>query len=151
GDFDSSDSFTSAGWFAPRYLPQDGGSPNRGAFISRMKVEGKDETETYRGWDLYWDGAESYDKKKEPQKVDNHTGTFAVHLSSGGPKNEILVRTKQRYDRSEWRHVAFRYDGSGHASGVRIAVNGKPEELEVITDALAGSIRNDAPLQFGKR
>lgn len=146
GDFDSIDAFTVAGWFQPRYLPQDSGSPNLGALLSRMRIEG----ETHRGWDLYWDGSGSYEDKK-PQKVDSHTGTFAVHLASAGPKNEILVRTRQRFDRSEWRHLAFTYDGSGHAAGVRIYVNGKPQELEVVTDALDGSIRTDAPLQFGKR
>ena len=151
GDFDTSDSFTVAGWFEPRYLPQDSGSPNRGAFVSRMRVEGQDDSYSYRGWDLYWDGAASYDKDKKPQKIDSHTGTFAVHLASAGPRNEVLVRTKQRYDHSEWRHVAFRYDGSGHASGVHITVNGKAQDLEVITDELNGSIRTDAPLQFGKR
>jgi hypothetical protein len=151
GDFDTADAFTVAGWFEPRYLPQDAGSPNRGAFVSRMRVLGKDDSESHRGWDLYWDGAASYDQDKKPQKIDSHSGTFAVHLSSAGPKNEILVRTKQRFDRADWRHVAFSYNGSGHASGVRIAVNGKAQELEVIADELSGSIRTDAPLQFGKR
>jgi len=147
GDFESTDSFTVAGWFQARQLPQNGGVSETGALLSRMRIDG----EKRNGWDMYWDGATSYDKEKKPQKVDGDTGTIDVHLANAGPKNEVLVRTKQRLGRADWYHIAFTYDGSGHASGIHIYVDGKPQELEVVTDALTGSIRTDAPLQFGKR
>ncbi len=146
-DFESSDTFTVAGWFQARQLPQNGGVSEMGALLSRMRIDG----DKRKGWDLYWDGAKSYDKDKKPEKVEGDTGTIDVHLSSAGPKDEILVRTKQRLGRADWYHVAFTYDGSGHAAGVHIFVDGKPQEVEVVTDSLNGSVRTDAPLQFGKR
>ena len=147
GDFDATDAFTVAGWFQARQLPQNGGVSEMGALLSRMRIDG----DKHNGWDLYWDGAKSYDKDKKPEKVEGDTGTIDVHLAGAGPKNEILVRTKQRLGRADWYHVAFTYDGSGHAAGIHVYVDGKPQELEVVTDALSGSIRTDAPLQFGKR
>ena len=43
------------------------------------------------------------------------------------------------------------YDGSGKASGLSIFANGKPMELEIVRDALKGTIRTDAALTVGRR
>ncbi len=46
-------------------------------------------------------------------------------------------------------HVAVTYDGSGHASGVRIFLNGNRVETEVIEDNLTGSPDSASPVEIG--
>jgi hypothetical protein len=51
-----------------------------------------------------------------------------------------------------WKHIFFSYDGSGHASGVKIFINGVPVETHVLKDNLGtASIRTGAPMQLGWR
>jgi hypothetical protein len=51
-----------------------------------------------------------------------------------------------------WKHIFFTYDGSGHASGIRIFVNGSAIATRVVSDNLGqATIRNGAPLQLGWR
>jgi len=51
-----------------------------------------------------------------------------------------------------WKHIFFTYDGSGHASGVKIYINGVPLATHVLKDNLGrASIRTDAPMQLGWR
>jgi hypothetical protein len=48
-------------------------------------------------------------------------------------------------------HLAFTYDGSGKAAGVKLYIDGQPQEVEVVTDTLEGSIRTSAPFQVARR
>jgi hypothetical protein len=51
-----------------------------------------------------------------------------------------------------WKHIFFTYDGSGHASGVKIYVNGTPVATSVLKDNLGRkTIHIDAPMQLGWR
>jgi hypothetical protein len=51
-----------------------------------------------------------------------------------------------------WTHIFFTYDGSGHASGIRIYVNGVPVATHVLKDNLGkATIRTDAAMQLGWR
>ncbi|QEG37411.1 DUF1553 domain-containing protein [Bythopirellula goksoeyrii] len=54
---------------------------------------------------------------------------------------------------NEWHHVFVTYDGSKLASGVVIYVDGKPQQVDVWSDALKfkGGIRNSEPLLLGRR
>jgi len=63
-------------------------------------------------------------------------GCVAVGLHHQWPGNSIKVRLKSAIPTNEWVHVTFTYDGSSHASGLRIFINGKPSEVEVIRDHL---------------
>jgi hypothetical protein len=63
-------------------------------------------------------------------------GFLAVGLHHQWPGNSIKVRSESAIPTNEWVHVAFTYDGSSHASGLRIFINGKPAEVEVIRDHL---------------
>lgn len=146
GDFERTDAFTVAGWFQPRHVPNEMGNALKGAFLSRLKVDSVGLS--YRGWDLYWDGKPYSAKTK---KGGSRTAAVAVHLAHAGPSGEILVRTRREFDRVAWRHLAFTYDGSGRAAGVRLYVNGILEPMQVVSDRLNGTMRTDAPLQFGKR
>ena len=65
--------------------------------------------------------------------------------------NAIQIRTRERLKLGDWYHVTLTYDGSGKAAGLRLYVNGKPSEVDVVRDTLAGSIRNDGALRVGSK
>jgi hypothetical protein len=51
-----------------------------------------------------------------------------------------------------WKHIFFTYDGSGHASGIKIFVDGKPVATSIVADNLGTApIRTPAPMQLGWR
>ena len=51
-----------------------------------------------------------------------------------------------------WKHIFFTYDGSGHASGLKIFINGVQVATSVLKDNLSNaSIRTGAPMQLGWR
>src|SRR5262249_37521352 len=51
-----------------------------------------------------------------------------------------------------WNHVFITYDGSGKVGGVRIYVNGVPQENRLITaDNLKNTIRTKVPLTLAQR
>ena len=51
-----------------------------------------------------------------------------------------------------WKHIFFTYDGSGHASGLKIFINGVQVATSVLKDNLnSASIRTGAPMQLGWR
>jgi hypothetical protein len=82
------------------------------------------------------------EKKPEKKEPPDTTPLIAVRVSTVAP-----LPTD-----GQWRHIFFTYDGSGHASGVKIFVDGKPASTEVETDTLHGqSIRTSAPMQLGWR
>jgi hypothetical protein len=63
-------------------------------------------------------------------------GFVTVGLHHQWPGNSITIRSRSAIPTNEWIHVAFTYDGSSHASGLRIFINGKPIEVEIIRDHL---------------
>ena len=51
-----------------------------------------------------------------------------------------------------WKHIFFTYDGSGHASGIKIYVNGVQVATSVLQNNLGrATIRTSAPMQLGWR
>ncbi len=63
-------------------------------------------------------------------------GRVSVGLHHMWPGNSIKVRSRATLPTNEWTHVAFTYDGSSRAAGVKIHVNGSPVETETIRDGL---------------
>ena len=130
GDFERDQPFSAGGWFQVRFNPTAIGDVNIGSLMSRMQT-----SPGLRGWDLWYDN-----------------GAIAVHLVRDWPKNVIRVQTKAKpFDKGEWHHAFFTYDGSGKAAGVKIYVDGKPQPLQIVTDGLSGSIRTTAPWELGRR
>ena len=68
-----------------------------------------------------------------------------------GPTMLSAVQTRETVlAGNRWNHILATYDGSGKAAGVRLYVDGGLKEEVVQQDALAGSVRADVPLQFGR-
>jgi hypothetical protein len=67
------------------------------------------------------------------------------------PDQLIHLRTRERFSLSEWTHAMFTYDGSGKAAGVKLFINGKFVETEILQDRLAGSMQTAAELQVGNK
>src|SRR5438128_557411 len=58
-------------------------------------------------------------------------GHVAVGLHHMWPGNSLNVRAGVALPTNEWVHVAFTYDGSSRAAGLRIFLNGAPAKAEV--------------------
>lgn len=58
------------------------------------------------------------------------------------PGNAIGIRARQALPVGGWSHVTVTYDGSSRAEGVRLYVDGKPAEVEVVRDNLYKDIRH---------
>jgi hypothetical protein len=76
---------------------------------------------------------------------------LTMSLAADAPSGGIRVRTRDRLHYGDWYHVAVTYDGSGKAAGVKVFVNGKRADLDIVEDRLAGSIAVDAPMTIGSR
>ncbi|WP_202796962.1 DUF1553 domain-containing protein [Pedosphaera parvula] len=63
-------------------------------------------------------------------------GRVAVGLHHMWPGNSLKVTTSNAIPTNEWVHIAMTYDGSSHANGVQIYIDGEPTPLEVIRDGL---------------
>ncbi|KAB2667797.1 MAG: DUF1553 domain-containing protein [Verrucomicrobia bacterium] len=72
-------------------------------------------------------------------------GHAAVGLHHMWPGNAIKVRTRAAIPTNAWTHVAFTYDGSSRARGVRVYLDGVPAEVEVIRDHLWKDITYGSP------
>jgi hypothetical protein len=100
------------------------------------------DSKTRRGFELWYD---------EPVLVgiQKRAAHLVVRLSADYPASAIEVRSKARFTQGEWNHVALAWDGSGKAAGLRLYVNGKGSDLEVLRDSLSGSLRNSGELRIG--
>lgn len=56
------------------------------------------------------------------------------------PGNAISIRAKASLPLNEWTHVTVTNDGSSRAAGLRLFVNGRPAEVEIIRDQLTKDI-----------
>jgi len=87
---------------------------------------------------------EKKDEEKKPEKKEPQDTTPLVAI-------RVSTVTEAPTD-GKWRHIFFSYDGSGHASGVKIFIDGNPVATAVESDTLHGeSIRTSAPMQLGWR
>ena len=64
---------------------------------------------------------------------EGHPQVSLVHF---WPGNAIRLRAKQPIALNTWTQIAFTYDGSSKAAGVRLYVDGAPVEVEVLRDRL---------------
>ncbi|HET7216819.1 MAG TPA: DUF1553 domain-containing protein [Vicinamibacterales bacterium] len=130
GRFDRGDAFSLALWVKGR-----GNTP----MAVLQKREGK-----RHGYALEFEDPVLVDIQKWAARM-------TVSLAADSPAGGIRVRTRNRLRYGDWYHVAVTYNGSGKAAGVKVFVDGKPADLELVEDRLTGSIAIDAPLTVGNR
>src|SRR5207248_7135903 len=78
----------------------------------------------------------------------------AVGLHHQWPGDSLKIRSQAAIPSNQWTHVAFTYDGSSRAAGLRIFLNGRPAEVEVICDKLRKDLTyaaGDPELAIGYR
>ncbi len=83
----------------------------------------------------------------ELELVDGHVRWSAIHL---WPGSAASVRVRAPLTIGEWTHLVATYDGSSHAGGLRVYVNGELAGVEVVRDALDGPLA-DHTLELGSR
>ncbi len=131
GDVEANQPFTVAFWVRPDLRPlesKDAKQPS-GVIVARANAK-----EDSRGWQL------RINQRK-----------LAFTLTHAGPHNAAAVETKEKVlIEGRWNHIAATYSGSGKAEGMKLYVDGQPQELNVIQDKLDGSMRTSAPMTFGR-
>ena len=132
GDFDRGDAFTLAFWLRPT---------GHAEAAVMQKIE---DAAGRRGYELLLDESEAVPVLKRGSRL-------TVRFTSRWPADAIEVRTTARLLANTWTHIALAYDGSGKAAGMRLYLDGKPCEVEVLRDHLTGSMRNSRPLEIGNR
>lgn len=97
----------------------------------------------WRGWDFYLKGSNQ----------------LSLRLIHSLPHNYIQVTSTEPIKKEDWAHVAFTYDGSSQANGVKLFVNGKAIETTTEYDRLYKSIKpvrvsdhvlEDRPIRVGR-
>ncbi|MDX2304503.1 MAG: DUF1553 domain-containing protein [Microscillaceae bacterium] len=83
-----------------------------------------DKNGQWRGWDLFLDSK-------------NRLSARLIHCL---PTDLIQVTSQEEIPLKKWTHVAFSYDGSGKAKGLKLFINGKPCISQVEMDNLYKSI-----------
>jgi hypothetical protein len=123
GDFEGDEPFSVAAWVK---LPANDGSAS---ILARM-----DEANGYRGWDFWIEGRR-----------------IGAHIINKWPENAVKAVTTDQLPADQWVHVAFVYDGSRKAAGLKVYVNGQAKPLNVSSDSLSETIRTQVPLKIGQR
>jgi hypothetical protein len=75
----------------------------------------------------------------------------AVRLSQRWPSDAAAVRTKDFLIQGNYYHLAVVSDGSGRAAGIRIYLDGKPVETEILADKLSRPVVARRPVETGNK
>ncbi|MDA7916065.1 DUF1553 domain-containing protein [Verrucomicrobia bacterium] len=67
-------------------------------------------------------------------------GRLSASLIHFWPGNALRVKTTETLPVGKWHHVVMTYDGSSRARGLKLFVNGKEAEVEVVRDQLTRMI-----------
>ncbi len=119
GGFGYFDKFSCAAWVHP--------TAPTGTILSRMTPEPK---------------ADGY-------YLQLNRGKLQVNLVKRWLDDAIRVETRRKLPMNRWSHVLVSYDGSRRASGVRVYIDGRREDLDVRLDALNQSFASQEPLRVG--
>jgi mono/diheme cytochrome c family protein len=131
GDVETNQPFTVSLWVRPDLRPLDSKDVKQPSGVILARADAKKNS---RGWQL----------RINARKL-------AFTLAHAGPGNAATVETKDTVlIEGRWNHITATYSGSGKADGMKLYVDGEPQELNVIKDKLEGSIRTRAPMTFGR-
>jgi mono/diheme cytochrome c family protein len=131
GDVEGNQPFTVAFWLRPDLRPLDSKDAKQPSGVIVARANAKEDS---RGWQL------RINQRK-----------LAFTLTHAGPHDAAAVETKEKVlIEGRWNHITATYSGSGKAGGMKLYVDGKPQELKVVEDKLDGSVRTSAPMTFGR-
>ena len=124
GDYEAGMPFSAAAWIK---VPAGDGY---GAICARMEAP-----PGYKGWDFWL----------QQRRV-------GMHIVGTWPDQAIKVVSRNQLPANQWAHVAVAWDGRRSAAGVKVWVNGRPQEVNVESDSLRDqSIRTSVPWKLGQR
>lgn len=76
-------------------------------------------------------------------------GRPQVVLAARIVDDAIRVEAETVLPRGEWSHVAWTYDGSRSAAGIKLYVDGRPAPPRIVTDTLSNKFKTTEPLTVG--
>ena len=123
GDFERDKAFSAGAWVK---IPK---SAQPGSIVARM-----DDGHDHRGWDLWFE-----------------SGRIASHLVHKWDEDALKVITKASIKADEWNHVFVTYDGASKAEGLKVYINGLPQEAEIPVNRLKSTIHTDVPFKIAQR
>jgi hypothetical protein len=124
GDFDFNQPFSCAAWV--KLAAND----SSGAIIARM-----DDTDNYRGWDLWVEGRR-----------------IGMHFIHHWQDDALKVVTRKQVKGNEWTHVVVAYDGSQRAAGIKVFLDGEEQPTNIQADSLkSNTTRTGVALKIGQR
>jgi hypothetical protein len=123
GDFENDKGFSYGAW-----VKFTKGAPS-GAIFARM-----DDQHDFRGWDLWMQG-----------------GRVGAHIIHKWQEDALKVVSRNPIKTGQWNHLFITYNGSGRPDGVKVFVNGVPQETNVEAGSLRSTIRTNVPLKVGQR
>ena len=133
GDFDFNTGFGLAMWLK---LTAD---RDKGPMNFLQKTDAK---QARRGYEIEFDEAVTLPGLKRGSHM-------VIRLVNRWPDNAIEIRTKDHIVYRDWYQITLNYDGSGKARGLKLFLNGKAQEFDVVSDSLNGTIRNGSTLEAG--
>ncbi|HWE01538.1 MAG TPA: DUF1553 domain-containing protein [Tepidisphaeraceae bacterium] len=93
-----------------------------------------DSSPNVRGWDIEFHGTRP-----------------SVHLIHKWPREAIHIQAEKELAPNTPTRIAFSYDGSGKAAGLKLFVNGVEVKTKTLMDHLSGTMKTDAPFSIGRR
>ncbi len=131
GDEGGAKGFSVATWLRPHLRPNE---PKNDDLPDGVILSRSDANQDGRGWQLI-----------------SSKGKVTFSLAHKLPDDAIQVETPDRVlEVGRWNHLLATYDGSGKAAGVSLYIDGVPQYLTVVKDALHDSASTSAPLEFGR-
>jgi hypothetical protein len=132
GDFDEHEPFSLGVWADVYGLKRS------------VVLQKRDASEHWAGYQLGFDDVAYTGRHQRNLRV-------VARFAGRWPDNAIEVRTKDRVPMNGSHHVIVNYDGSGKATGLKIYVDGKPWDTEIVKDTLSGTFRTSASLEIGNK
>ena len=120
------DRFSAAAWINPRH-------PDGAIAAKTRNVLPEDDTQSNPGWGFYL-----------------KDGKLQVNLVNRWLDDCLRLQSHDPIPMGEWSHVAFTYDGTRLASGLKIYINGRPVRVDVIRDEMNQEFKSKEPLRIGR-
>jgi Protein of unknown function (DUF1553)/Protein of unknown function (DUF1549)/Concanavalin A-like lectin/glucanases superfamily/Planctomycete cytochrome C len=131
GDVEGNQPFTLAFWLRPDLRPLESKDAKQPSGVVLARANAKEDS---RGW-----------------QIRIHQRKLAFTLTHAGTRNAATVETKEKVlIEGRWNHITATYSGSGKADGMKLYLDGQPQQLKVLKDELDGTTRTSAPMTFGR-